>query len=344
VNDFALRRKFSSLRWPNVNAFLQKILLPLFLAGALAGAGAVKAAQADAADVPATAAPDTNALLLRSVLLLQEQLRTTQRAVEQAKEEAQAESKRNAEAMAARLKQIEQTLDSQRQQQIESLQRTTRTMLTVVGVITGVGFLAVLFAGVIQVRTMTRLADVSRQFQALLPPPRTGGGPALLPGPEAMVQPDGSNLLSAIDRLQKRLEDVESTAGGTHTATNGHKPLSVTAAGSAQITALLAKGQSLLNGNQPAEALEQIEHALHLDPKNAEALIKKGSALEKLQRIDEAIAAYDEAIALDNTQATAYLFKAGVFNRQKKYAEALQCYEKALSVQQKARGTQAAKA
>jgi len=162
--------------------------------------------------------------------------------------------------------------------------------------------------------------------------------PALLGGSE-VVEPQGSNnLLGAIDRLQRRLEEMETSTGSTHTATNGHKQLSVPAVGNAQITTLLTKGQSFLNSNQPEEALEQFEHALHLDPRNVESLIKKGSALERMQKIDEAIAAYDEAIAVDNSQATAYLFKAGVFNRQKKYAEALQCYEKALSVQQKSRG------
>jgi len=342
VNDFALHLTPCSLRSKTVNALVQKTLLPLIVACAIALPGKASA-QADGLDVPTAATTDTNAQLLRNFLLLQDQLRATQRAVEQAREDAQVESKRNAELMAARLSLIERTLDAQRQQQIESLQRTTRTMLTVVGVITGVGFLAVLFAGVVQVRTMTRLADVSRQFQALLPAPRNAGAIALLGGPEAIEQPGNNNLLGAIDRLQKRLEDMETAAGGTHTATNGHKPLSVPAVGNAQITALLMKGQSLLNGSRPEEALEQFEHALHLDPRNVEALIKKGSALERMQKIDEAIAAYDEAIAVDNSQATAYLFKAGVYNRQKKYAEALQCYEKALSVQQKSRGVQAGK-
>jgi tetratricopeptide (TPR) repeat protein len=322
---------------------MRKTLLALIVACAMALPGKALA-QAVGLDVPAAATTDTNAQLLRNFLLLQDQLRATQRAVEQARDEAQTESKRNAEVMAAKLRLIEQTLDTQRQQQIESLQRTTRTMLTVVGVITGVGFLAVLFAGVAQVRTMSRLADVSRQFQALLPAPGHAGATGLLASPQAIEQPGNNNLLGAIDRLQKRLEDMETAAGGTHTATNGHKPLSMPAMGNAQITALLAKGQSLLNGGQPEESLEQFEHALHLDPKNVEALIKKGSALERMQKIDEAIAAYDEAIAVDNSQATAYLFKAGVYNRQKKYAEALQCYEKALSVQQKARGGPAGKA
>lgn len=309
------------------------------MAGLVAGAAPALGRPADSPEGPATILTDTNALLLRSIQLLQEQLRATERAVEQARAEAQAESKRNADLMAARMKLIEHTLEAQRQQQIESWQSTTRTMVTVVGLITGVGFLAVLFAGVVQVRTMTRLADVSRQFQALLPGPRAGGPPGLLAGPEAM-EPGGSHLLGAIDRLQKRLEEMEGKAAGTHPVTNGHKPLSVPATGSAQVAALLAKGQSLLNDHQPAEALEQFEHALHLDPNYLEALIKKGSALERMQKIDEAIAAYDQAIAVDASQATAYLFKAGVYNRQKKYAEALQCYEKALSVQQKSRGAQ----
>jgi tetratricopeptide (TPR) repeat protein len=284
--------------------------------------------------------------LLRNFLLLQEQLRSTQQAVEQAREEAQAQSKQAAELLAARLNLIEQTMQNQRQQEVESMQRLTRAMLTVVGLVTGLGFFAVVFAGIIQVRAMTRLTDISRHLQLALPPPRVAEiGPGSLPANQEGVELANRNLLGAIARLEKRLEEVEASATtGTQTATNGHKQIPAPASSNPSVVTILGKGQALLNLNKAEEALEHFEEALSIDPKNVEAWIKKGTALERLQRVDDAILAYDQAIATDNSTATAYLFKAGVYNRQKKYAEALQCYEKALSVQQRSRSAQVSKA
>jgi tetratricopeptide (TPR) repeat protein len=353
LNEFALRGPSRILPSRTVNGLLRKTLLPLLLVAALTPLGAALAAeeeeQAETAPVPAPATSVTNESdihLLRNFLLLQEQVRTTQRAVEQAREEAQAQAKQQSEIMAARLNLIEQTLHIQKQQEMDSLQRSTRLMLTVVGIITGVGFLAVIFAGYVQVRAMTRLADISQHLQLALPAPRMAELPPALAAGNESVEAANANLLGAIARLEKRLEDVESAAAtGTQTATNGngHKQIAAPVSTNPSVVTILGKGQALLNLNKAEEALEHFEQAVTLDPRNVEGWIKKGTALERLQRVDEAIVAYDQAIATDNSTATAYLFKAGVYNRQKKYAEALQCYEKALSVQQRTRG-QVAKA
>ena len=350
MNEFALHPLPSSIPSRIVNALLKKFILPLLIVAALATPNVLLSAEADvvttaaAPPAPTNGVTEADAQLLRNFLLLQDQLRATQRAVEQARDEAQVEAKRTAEIMAARLNLIEQTLNAQRAQELDSLRRSTRTMLVVVGMITGLGFIAVLFAGFVQVRAMTRLAEVSHQLHAALPAPRLGelASGALAAGHE-QVEFANASLLGAIDRLQKRLEEMESATSGPRTTTNGQKQINASAA-NAKIVTMLGTGQALLNLDKPEQALEQFEEALSLDPKNVEAWIKKGTALERLQRIDEAITAYDQAIAADNSTATAYLFKAGVYNRQKKYAEALQCYEKALSAQQKSRGTQTAQA
>lgn len=353
MNEFALRALPSSIPSCAVNVLLKKLILPMLIVGACAMPNALRSADdvdvvapiaPIAAPVPTNVISEAEAQLLRNFLLLQDQLRTTQRAVEQARDEAQADSKRTAEIMAARLNLIEQTLNAQRAQELESLRRSTRTMLVVVGVITGLGFLAVLFAGFVQVRAMTRLAEVSHQLRAALPAPRLAelASAGLATGHE-QVESANANLLGAIDRLQKRLEEMESATAATHTSTNGHKQIAAPVANT-RVTTILGKGQALLNLDKPEQALEHFEEALAIDPMNVEAWIKKGTALERLQRIDDAIAAYDQAIATDTSTATAYLFKAGVYNRQKKYAEALQCYEKALNAQQKSRGTQTAEA
>ncbi len=326
-----------------VNALMKTFALILLLA--MVGLPGRASAAVDAAPPPPTnTVSEAEAQMLRSFLLLQEQLRTTQRAVEDAREEAQAEARRTAELMSARLNLIEQTLNAQREQELQNLQRSTHTMIIIVGITTAVGFIAVLIAGFMQARAASRLTEVSRQLAAL-PAPRfaeltagTGAGAALSAEP---VDAANTSLLGAIDRLEHRLEEMEATAGGTHTATNGHKQIAPNATHTSQIATVLSKGQALLNLDKPEEALGEFDEALQIDPRSIEAWIKRGTALERLQRIDDAIASYDQAIAIDGSTATAYLFKAGVYNRQKKYAEALQCYEKALNAQQKSRASQA---
>jgi tetratricopeptide (TPR) repeat protein len=204
--------------------------------------------------------------------------------------------------------------------------------------VTAVGLVAVLFAGFAQVRAMTRLAEVSTQLRGAFPAMQLteGSSAAMLPPAREPLDAANTKVLGAIERLQKRLEDMEAAAAGTQTTTNSHKPTPAPTVDT-QVTTVLAKGQTLLNLNNPEEALGQFNEALRIDPRNTEAWIKKGTALERLQRVEEAITAYDQAIAVDSSTATAYLFKAGVYNRQKKYAEALQCYEKALVAQQKGR-------
>ena len=328
-----------------MNAFIKTFALFLLITAAAALPGRAQAA-VDAAPAPPTnTVSEAEAQMLRSFLMLQDQLRTTQRAVEDARDEAQAEAKRTAELMSARLNLIEQTLNAQREQELQNLQRSTHTMIVIVGITTAVGFIAVLIAGFMQARAAMRLTEVSRQLAAL-PAPRFAeltagtGASAALSGES--VEAANASLLGAIDRLEHRLEEMETTTGGTHTATNGHKQIAPSGGSStSQLATVLSKGQTLLNLDKPEEALNEFEEALRLEPHSIEAWIKRGTALERLQRIDEAITSYDQAIAIDGSTATAYLFKAGVYNRQKKYAEALQCYEKALNAQQKSRASQA---
>jgi tetratricopeptide (TPR) repeat protein len=296
---------------------------------------------ADAASGKAASAAATNDVesqMLRSYLLLQDQLRATQRAVEQAREQAQADARRSEELLASRLNLIEQTLSTQRAQEMASLQQSTRTVTIISFAVTAVGFFAVLFAGLVQLKAMSRLAEVSKELRTALPTVALGDGrsPALLTAGRDTMEASNTNLIGAIDRLQKRLEDMEAATVGTQTVTHGQPQLAAPLS-TPQVTTVLAKGQALLNLDKIEEALYQFDEAIKIEPKNTEAWIKRGTALERLQRVDEAITAYDQAIAADSSTATAYLFKAGVYNRQKKYAEALQCYEKALSAQQKVR-------
>src|SRR5947207_14695940 len=181
-----------------------------------------------------------------------------------------------------------------------------------------------------------------------------------------------ARFLGAIEQLEKRLRELEQTAqeapsvGASNHANSQPNPETAKAEANSDTKAaanttrhepeknqsawqepasdsshpphvalLLAKGQTLLSLDKPAEALACLEEVISLDPRNAEALIKRGNALERLRRTEEALECYDRAIAVDSSLTTAYLYKGGVFNRLQRFEEALKCYEQALQTEQK---------
>ena len=81
---------------------------------------------------------------LRAYLQMQDQLHATQRAIEESRKENEAASKRNAEAIGARLTVIEQSLAVQRQRALESTQNSNRILLLLVGTLAGIAVLAMI--------------------------------------------------------------------------------------------------------------------------------------------------------------------------------------------------------
>ena len=293
---------------------------------------------------------------LRAYLLAQEQLRAIQRDIEQSHKDAEASAQRNAETIAGSLKLIAQNLSAQRKSELDALQNSSRVMLWVAGGFAGIGFVAMVFTAWFQMRSLNRLTEMARasRFEHPRDYPLavlgTGDSHAKEPVEHANLQ-----FLGAIERLQKRIHELEhSTSLTQSTSDNGHPDGELKGVGdksdqpgvndaktsavsdeTVRVALILGKGQTLLNLGQNEEALASFEEALTIAPANIEALLKKGTVLERLQRMEEAIDAYDRAIAVDNSKTTAYLLKGGVFNRLKRYPEALACYDEALRAQQK---------
>lgn len=310
------------------------------------------------AAVPAVPAADTNATtsatnrideanpqeVLRSYLQLQEQLHATQLAIELNRKQADQAAAQNAEALANRLRTIEEAIASQRAREMETMQSSNRVMLIVAGTFASLGFLAMLVMTYFQWRTVGRLAEISA-----MPGGRGLNGPSPLGaleaghGPLVTVSPSdepGVRLLGAIDRLEKRIYELEHTnpiaVPESAPIPNGARSTATIKEGEAEMDAMLGRGQSLLNLDRAEEALACFNEALEQSPNHAEALVKKGIALERLRRLDEALEHYDRAIASDRSFTMAYLYKAGLFNRMERYTEALACYDQALRAQEKA--------
>lgn len=311
-----------------------------------------------------TKASDDAAAALRVYLQLQEQIHNTQIALERNRQEAEALAARNADAVAARLTLIEQTVSGQRERELEAMrsanaamQSSQRLLVIIAASFAGVGFLAMLITAYFQWRTVNRLAE----FVTLLP----GAARAALPAPDPaethvvtsrVTEQSNARLFGALNQLEKRILELETTtrpplasgASNPNQSTEPSEPNDAIPAtppasegnGSSAgdpIDRLLAQGQSLLDQDKAAEALACYDAILARESDHPEALVKKGVALEQLRQIEDALRCYDRAIAADDTLTIAYLQKGGLFNRLERYEEALQCYELALRTQEKAR-------
>ncbi len=322
-----------------------------------------------------TNAQETLRAYLQLQVQLQEQLRVTRLAIEHDRLEAEAASTRNAEALASRLQAIEQSLASQRAQELEVLQSSNRLMLVVAATLAGAGLLTILLMAYSHWRTLNRLAEIAGALPAGTAMRVGPALPALDSGERGLVaagpaEQSNLRLLDAVERLEKRLLELEHTAGPQWSEAAGmeegrgkreegspvsHIPYAISHIPSGEssvegtaspeeaavvtdagrITSLLGKGESLLNLDKAEAALACFDEALALAPNHTEALVKKGTVLERLRKLDEAIECYDRAIAADRSMTIAYLYKGGLFNRMARFSEALECYEQALRTQER---------
>ncbi len=282
----------------------------------------------------------TTQSVVNGYLQIQAQLHDTQLAID----DSRAESKRTADALTARIQSLEETLATQRVNEVEMSQKNEQFTVLLAIAFGLLVVAAVLFMAYLQWRAVARLVELA----ALRPQEFSLGSRAAPPLVSSVaVEQSNARLSGAVELLQKKILELEHSArvplaGKTPAATNGShkkpdpKNANLTASDRAECVAnLLTEGQALLDAQQPEKALECFEVALGLEPKHAEALVKKGGALEKLGRNDEAVACYDRAIAADGSLTIALLHKGGLFNKLARYDEALQCYEQALRTQEK---------
>ena len=333
--------------------FVMKISSMHLRAGALcvavlflvAGRGEVRAQSANPIALPVPEQLTEAEQLKAQNLRLQAQLREAELAIERNRAEAQEAARAQAAAITEKLNTIQAAIDAERKRQQEELSRqrddlqnSNRALLWVAASFGCVGLLAMLGTAIFQWRATNRLAEVSPLRAQLAAP----GAPALLPAETGatgkVVELSNQRLMAVIDRLERRVFELEHTAvkplAAAMTVTVDAVSAAVEPDGTvARITLLLGKGQSLLNADQPEEAVACYDEILKLDSNHPEALVKKGAALERLKKDEEALSCYDRAIAADGTLTIAYLYKGGVYNRLERYNEALECYEQALRAQ-----------
>lgn len=303
--------------------------------------------ESDVTTTNAAQTPDVQELL-RSNLLIQEQLHNALRAIEQARQDADVAAKKNAELFNERLSAVEKSLAEQRRTDLESLRSSNHNIVVAASILGGVGILVLLGTAFFQIRALNRVAEVGSAIATI--PHNThralGEGDSISPDRLGSAEQSNARFIAAIDQLEKKIRQLDSENprpsfsadvpelenGNGHRANGNGSDGSET---SSRLNLLLTEGQTLLDKGDAENALVYFDQALDIDAKNIDALIKKGTTLEALRKLTEAIETYDHVIALDNSQTVAYLYKGGVLNRLQRFAEAMECYEQALKTHPK---------
>jgi predicted O-linked N-acetylglucosamine transferase (SPINDLY family) len=84
--------------------------------------------------------------------------------------------------------------------------------------------------------------------------------------------------------------------------------------------------------NNPADALELIDHAIKLRPNNAWFFTNRGIALAKLKRFDEALVSFDRALIIKPDLVAAHNNRGFAQQELKRFDEALVSYDRALAI------------
>jgi tetratricopeptide (TPR) repeat protein len=271
---------------------------------------------------------------LRSFLEIQEQLHNTQLAIEKNRQETEIAFASNSQILQARLARME----ADRLDALKEMQHGDKMLLIAAGAFLALGFLVLITSAWLQMSSIRRLSSMASQLSVPQTLQHMSLGDGHLLASQAMEQ-SNARFLAMIERLEKRLLEVEATAQSARQISDGDLPADGTLAlpegSGSKVNMLLGKGQTLLKLDKAEAALDCLNEVLAIDPVNPDALIRKGAALERLSRFNEAVACYDQAIAHDASMTMAYLYKGAVFNRMERYSEALECYEQALKTRQK---------
>jgi hypothetical protein len=137
-------------------------------------------------------------------LQLIEQLRATQLAVEQNRQEIKEATAQNAEAVSKALQTIQETFAAQRARDLEATRRSNKVLLMVAGTFAVVGFLTMLLIAFFQWRMSEGLARITAALPAALGLEAGSTVPALAP-----VEPSSSRLLGALEQHEKRIHELE---------------------------------------------------------------------------------------------------------------------------------------
>jgi hypothetical protein len=148
---------------------------------------------------------ETNAPeLLHTYRQLQQQIHTTQVAIEQSRQETRDAAAQTADALSNALQTIQETFSARRARDLEAMRGSNRVILIVVGTFAAMSFLSMLMMSYFQWRMSKGLAEISATLPAAL-----GLDPASVAAALALANQPELPLFGAIERPEQRAQELQ---------------------------------------------------------------------------------------------------------------------------------------
>jgi tetratricopeptide (TPR) repeat protein len=337
----------------------------LFFAGVNGRLQAQVAPETSSASSRPAASPEdlSQAELLKAYLQLRDQLHTTQLAIASSRAEAEATSRAQAAALAEKMESIKATLaaerdrqqaererqQAERERQQAEMQRTNERVLWIAGVFGGVGLLALFLMPMYQMRAIHRITELAA-IRPQLPAPNPHA--ALLPSETAALTPSdqavtGSSqrLISALNRMEQRIMELEATASAPIKTPKAEPPPSAAPTSHATIS-MVAVSPTAKTVNEPpvppapSPAPVQASAPVATPPARTAAdddqaawiavLLNKARTLLAANKPLDAIACYDEILKLNRCEPDALVQRGAALERLNRFEEAIECYDRAI--------------
>jgi tetratricopeptide (TPR) repeat protein len=230
--------------------------------------------------------------------------------------------------------------DERREFERREAEQMNRTVLWIAGIFGGIGLLATLLMPLLQWRTLKRLTTISAAQPQLLA--IAHGNPAvpagLNPPADHVVGDSNQKLLSAIDRIEQRIVELEHTSSVTAPAPTLN-PTVVAEQKTRRIpTAPVSTSRSPfaaeLGGSETQGApVSPAPGSVSTAPEPADATVRllgRGRLLIEAGRAKEAVACYDEILRAEPNNAEALVRKGVALEHLKRDEDALECYNLAI--------------
>jgi tetratricopeptide (TPR) repeat protein len=322
-------------------------LSPLAAPGEPPLASALAASAAD--QTSSSASPRTAEQLEKTVRELQAEWITTRAAVEQLHRATESEARHQAEQLSQQLTKLEKDLETQKQEKeqvLKMVEAANQQTLIYAVLFIGIALIAILVISLFQIKATTKLTALAVNYADRL----NLQPPASVPNQIASTA-ESEHLLRSLDRLQQRIEELETSASrnllGPPEKSAPTRTLpevsSYTAAGNPQpkpesgkvlvSTSALGVSSPPSNGHSHEETRAILPEEGRSDPQSMiSGILGKGESLLKMGQAKSALIAFEEALRIDSRHVEAWVKKGSALEKLDRMEEALSCYDRAIAL------------
>lgn len=282
--------------------------------------------------------------LEKTVRELQAEWSKTRAALEQLHRSTESEARQQAEQLSQQLAKLEKDLETQRQEKeqvLKMVEAANQQTLIYAVLFIGIALVAILVISLFQIRATTKLTALAINYADRLNLNQGPSMPAQIP-----ASPETEHLLRSLDRLQHRIDELESTASRSLVSlperSTGPKPaidaatpppsLPAARIDSPKAAFVAAVPVSVSSTASPEGRSPQPDDGKSTQQAMISGILGKGEALLKMGQAKPALIAFEEALRIDLNHVEAWVKKGSALEKLERMEEALACYDRAIAL------------